>query len=87
MTFLVVIVLLAVAVGLLSLLFRLLKAPIKLVFKLLLHTLLGFAALFIFNFVGSWTGISLGINWLNAVIVGVLGIPGVILLLLLKFFL
>ncbi len=87
MTFLVVIVLLAVAVGLLSLLFRLLKAPIKLVFKLLLHTLLGFAALFIFNFVGSWAGISLGINWLNAAVVGVLGIPGVILLLLLKFFL
>ena len=48
---------------------------------------MGYIALFIFNFVGAWVGLSLGLNWLNAIVTGVLGIPGVILLLLIKYLL
>ena len=73
------------AVGLLLLLLRLLRKPIRWAFKLLLHAVFGFVFLFIFNFFGNFIGLSLGINWLNAIVTGVLGIPGVILLLLLNY--
>jgi inhibitor of the pro-sigma K processing machinery len=70
---------------LLALLFKILKTPLKWVFKLLLNTLTGFLALIVLNFFGSWVGITLGVNWINALVVGVLGLPGVVLLLLLKY--
>ena len=76
---------LVAAIGLIVLLLKLLRKPIKWAFKLLLHALFGFVFLFIFNFFGSIVGITLGLNWLNAIVTGVLGIPGVILLLLLTY--
>ena len=82
---LVIVVLLGIAGGLVSLLLKLLKKPIKWAFKLLLHVLFGFGFLFIFNFVGAWVDLSLPITWLNAAISGVLGIPGVILLLIINY--
>lgn len=79
------ILLLSAALGLLWLLFKLLKKPIKWAFKLLLNALIGFVGLFLLNYLGSYVGISLGINWLNAVITGVFGVPGIVLLLLIKY--
>ncbi|NMA24420.1 MAG: hypothetical protein GX936_02010 [Clostridiales bacterium] len=64
--------------------FILLRKPIKIVFKLLLNTVVGFIALFAINFLGSFIGVSVAVNWINAVLVGVLGIPGVALILLIK---
>ena len=84
---LIVLVLLGIAVGLLSLLFKLLRKPIKWVFKLLLHALFGFVFLFLFNFFGAWVDLSLELNWVNAVVTGVLGVPGVVILLLVKYIL
>ena len=69
------------------LLIRLLLKPLKWAVKLLLNALGGFVLLFVVNFVGSWVGLSVGITWLNALVAGVLGLPGVALLLVLKFFL
>lgn len=79
--------LVAVAIFLVSLTLRLLRRPIAWIFKLLIHAVMGYVFLFIFNFVGAWVDISLGMNTINAVITGVLGIPGVILLLLIKYLL
>ena len=78
---------LAAALGLIVLMLKLLRKPIKWAFKLLLHALSGFVFLLIFNFFGSFVNLSLGFNWLNAAVTGVLGVPGVILLLLLKYLL
>lgn len=64
--------------------FIILKKPIKIILKLLLNTVIGFLALFIINYLGSFIGISIGVNWINAVVVGIFGVPGVALLLLLK---
>jgi inhibitor of the pro-sigma K processing machinery len=64
--------------------FIILKKPIKIVLKLLLNTVIGFIALFALNWLGSFVGITMPINWLNAVLVGVLGVPGVALILLLQ---
>ena len=66
---------------------KLRSAPIRVAFKMLINALVGFAVLFLLNFAGEFVGLSLGINWINAVVVGVLGAPGVVLLLLLKYFL
>ncbi len=64
------------------LLIRLLLKPMKWIFKLLLNTALGFVLLFIVNFVGSWVNISIAMTWLNALIVGVFGLPGAAILIL-----
>ena len=81
------VVLIGAALFLLSLSFRLLKKPLAWVLKFLLHAAMGYAFLFLFNFVGAWVGVSLGLNWINAAVAGVLGVPGVILLLLVKYLL
>ena len=80
-------ILLVLVILLIILFIKIIKLPIKLLFKLLLHALVGFAALFLLNFVGSWFGISLDMNWFNAVVSGVLGVPGVIFLLVFKYIL
>lgn len=63
---------------------RLFSAPLKLALKVLVNTLLGFAALFLLNLTGGLTGVTLGLNLFNALTVGVLGVPGLVLLVLLK---
>ena len=67
-------------------LIKILSAPIKKIFKLLINTLLGFVLLWLLNFFGGGLGISLDLTLLNALIVGLLGIPGVLLLLALQLF-
>lgn len=62
---------------------RILKKPIRFLFKLLLNALFGFIGLVIVNFFGDIFGISIAINLFNCLIVGVLGLPGLILLLIL----
>ena len=78
---------LAIAGGifLLWLVIKIFTKPMKLIFKLLLNTGVGFVALWLVNFFGGGLGISLGMNWVNALTVGVFGFPGLVLLLLLKY--
>ena len=82
-----VIFLVVVGVLLLVLLGKLFKTSIKWALKLLFNALIGFVALFLLNYVGAPLGISLNLNWFNAVVTGILGVPGVILLLLIKYLL
>lgn len=63
---------------------QLFSVPLKLALKVLLNTLLGFAALFLMNLTSALTGFSLGLNLFNALTIGVLGVPGLVLLVLLK---
>ena len=62
--------------------FRVFSTPLRLVLKVLANTLLGFGALLLLNLTTPLTGLSLGVNVLNALVVGVLGVPGLGLLLL-----
>lgn len=64
--------------------FKLFSLPIRWIFKLLINTAAGFVFLFLFNYIGAFIGLSLGVNILNALFIGILGIPGLILLLLAK---
>ena len=58
------------------------STPLRLALKVLANTLLGFGALLALNLAAPLTGLSLGVNVLNALVIGVLGVPGLGLLLL-----
>lgn len=75
---------LAVGFSLIGLLIKILKGPMKLALKVFLHAILGFVFLFIFNFLGAWVGIGIPMTWPHAIVTGVLGVPGVVLLLVLQ---
>ena len=63
---------------------RILVVPFKVLIKLALNSLLGGAAIFIINAIGEQWDLFIPLNVLNALIVGVLGLPGAILLLILQ---
>ncbi len=63
---------------------RIFRSPLKLAGKLLLKPLLGLLALWRVAATSAHTGIALGMNLANALVVGVLGLPGFVLLLLLQ---
>lgn len=65
-------------------LLRVFSAPLRLALKLLLNTLLGFLSLWVVNLTAGVTGIALGLNFWNALVIGVLGLPGFALLLLVQ---
>ncbi len=80
-------VILAYIVGiiLLFILGRLLVVPLKVVLKLALNALAGAVAILAVNWVGSFFGVHLlALNIYSAFIVGTLGIPGFILLIIIK---
>lgn len=62
----------------------LLVVPLKILTKLLINGLVGGIVLFLFNFIGGMFDLTIAINPMNAIIVGFLGVPGVILLLVLN---
>ena len=77
-------VFLAYAAGMLLLYFcgRLLFAPLKIVFKLLVCSLACGMLLILLRILGGQIGLMLPVNPLNALITGVCGVPGVLALLL-----
>jgi inhibitor of the pro-sigma K processing machinery len=67
---------------LLAALVRLLRAPLRMAARLVFNTLLGFGALALVRSTAAYTGITLGLNFFNAALIGLLGVPGFVLLLL-----
>ena len=76
----------AVLVGgfLLIALLRVFRTPLRLAARLLVNTLLGFAALWAIRATSGITGLTRGLNLWNALVVGILGVPGLVLLLLVQ---
>ena len=86
MDFSLIIVIAAIVLAVILVL-RLIAKPIKFIFKLLINTLLGFVLLWLLNFFGGDLGISIELTLFNALAVGLLGIPGVLLHLAIHFLL
>ncbi|HEY8350156.1 MAG TPA: pro-sigmaK processing inhibitor BofA family protein [Clostridia bacterium] len=63
---------------------RLFLKPLKVVMKLVLNTVLGALVLLLANLIGGLFGFRIALNVYTSFIVGVLGIPGFILLVILK---
>ncbi len=79
-------VILAYVVGIILLFIfgRLFLTPLKVVLKLTLNSLFGAIAILLANWLGSPFGFQIALNIYTAFIVGTLGIPGFILLVILK---
>ena len=78
------VLLLALAALVLLAVARAFSTPLKVLLKVGLNTLLGLAALLLVNATTAFTGLHLGVNLFNGLVVGVLGIPGLVLLLLVQ---
>ena len=75
-------ILLITGILLAGLLIRLLSVPLRRMLKLLLNAAIGYAGLMLFNFFGDFIGLQIATNWITILVTGILGLPGVILLLL-----
>lgn len=60
--------------------------PIKIIVKLIVNSLLGAVLLYVINLIGAMWSFHIGINVITALVVGILGIPGAILLMMMQIF-
>lgn len=63
---------------------RLLYFPLRVFLRFLLNTIVGGLLLALFNVFGAIWGVQIGLNVVTALVVGMMGVPGVILLLILQ---
>ena len=61
-----------------------LRRPLKRLVRLGLRSAGALAALAVLSPVGQLAGVTLGVNWINALVLGALGVPGFGLLLMLQ---
>lgn len=81
------IIIFLVCVFFLTIFGRILISPLKKILKLFVNSVLGGVLLFIINYFGGiFWGFHIGINIWTSLFVGILGIPGAILLVLTKVF-
>lgn len=67
-------------------LFKIIFGSLKKIIGLVINGILGVILLTIFNYFGALFGVTIGINLLTALIAGILGVPGVILMVLFQLF-
>lgn len=58
--------------------------PIKTILKLILNSVFGGILIFVINLIGNLFQFHIGLNIVTSIFVGILGIPGAILLVILK---
>lgn len=63
---------------------RIFIVPLKKILKLVFNSILGAVIIYIINLVGSSFGFHIGLNLFTSIVVGILGIPGVISLIIIK---
>ena len=63
---------------------RIFIVPIKTILKLVANSVFGGIIIFIVNLIGSVWGFHVGINLVTSIFVGILGIPGVIVIVVIK---
>ena len=62
---------------------KILAWPIKKIFKMVMNIVIGGLLLVGVNYIGANFGFVIPINWITALLVGILGIPGLIVLIVL----
>ncbi len=83
MDFLVIVAYVA-GVLLLYALGKMLMIPLRSIFNLMVNAVIGGGVLLVINFIGGYWGFLVGVNPVTALVVGLLGVPGVILLIALR---
>lgn len=65
---------------------KILSAPFKLIIKLVVNGLIGGVIIYVINWIGASFSFALPLEWWSAILVGLLGIPGAIILVLIQLF-
>ncbi|HHT42166.1 MAG TPA: SigmaK-factor processing regulatory BofA [Firmicutes bacterium] len=60
---------------------KMLLIPLRTIFNLIVNAVIGGGVLLVINFVGGFWGFHIGVNPITALVVGLLGVPGVLLLI------
>ncbi len=63
---------------------RIFIVPLKKILKLVLNSVIGGMVIFFINVVGSNFGFHIGLNIFTSIIVGLLGLPGAVILIIVK---
>ena len=63
---------------------KILLFPLKKILKLVFNTLIGGIIIYIINLIGASFGFHIALNIITSLVVGILGIPGAILLVILE---
>lgn len=58
--------------------------PIKSILKLVLNSCIGALLIYLINLIGMTFNFHIGLNYITAIFTGILGVPGVVLLVILK---
>ncbi len=65
---------------------RIFVLPLKWLLKLVLNSIIGGLIIFAINLIGGIWGVHIGLNVFTAILVGILGLPGAIILIIAKIF-
>ncbi len=76
-----------IGVAILFIVLKLLALPMKIIIKLVINGLVGGLIIFVINLIGANFGFMIDLNWITALIVGFLGVPGVVIVTILQFIL
>ena len=75
-----------IAVAILFIVLKILSLPMKLIIKLVVNGLIGGITIWLINLIGANFGFTIALNWITALIVGIFGIPGAIVLAIIQIF-
>ena len=63
---------------------RIFIVPIKKILKLIINSILGGITIFLINLIGGIWGFHIGLNIFTSILIGLLGLPGAVCLVILK---
>ena len=63
---------------------KMLMIPLRSIFNLIVNAVIGGGVLLVINFIGSFWDFGVGVNPITALVVGLLGVPGAILVVALR---
>ena len=63
---------------------RLFIVPIKKILKIVINSIIGGGVIYLINIIGTNFDFHIGLNVINSIIIGILGLPGAVLLIIVK---
>lgn len=63
---------------------RIFIVPITKILKLVLNSILGGIVIYVINLIGGAFGFHIGLNFFTSILIGLLGLPGVVCLIIVK---
>lgn len=74
-----------IGLAVLFIILKILTLPMKLIIKLLINGAVGGIIILLVNLIGASFGFAINLTWITALIVGILGVPGVVIVAILQF--